>query len=79
MQAFPSEESLKRPVGAVTCEQDEIWSGSRYFAYDKTQELYDGKPRKPKEGPERPAAELAEEAKGMILASLALADRVEAA
>ena len=79
MQVFPSEKSLERLVGAVMCEQDEIWSESRYFAYGKIQELYDEDRKKAPEGPGRPADELAAEAKRMILASLALADRVDAA
>lgn len=79
VQAFPSEKSLERLVGAVMCEQDETWSESRYFAYDKIQELYDeGRTEKPA-GVGRPADELAKEARETILASLALADKVEAA
>ena len=61
------------------CEQDEIWSESRYFALDKMQELYDeGRAASPS-APEKSAAELMEEARKMILASLELAERVEAA
>ena len=80
VQVFPSERSLERLVGAVMCEQDEQWSASRYFAYDKMQELYDEKrKRKEPEAPGRPAAELAEAARKMILASLELAEKVDAA
>ena len=79
VQVFPSEKSLERLAGAVMCEQGEIWSGSRYFAYGKIQELYDEKRRKEPEGPGRPAAELAEAARKMILASLELAEKVDAA
>lgn len=43
VQVFPSEESLERLVGVVMCEQDEIWSESRYFAQENIQELYDEK------------------------------------
>ena len=78
VQVFPSEESLERLVGAVMCEQDEIWSESRYFALDRMQELYDeGRA----DGPERTeqAADLLESARKMILASLELAERVDAA
>ena len=56
------------------------WSASRYFAYDKMQELYDEKrKRKGPEAPGRPAADLAEAARKMILASLELAEKVGAA
>ena len=80
VQVFPSERSLERLVGAVMCEQDEQWSASRYFAYDKMQELYDEKrKRKEPEAPGRPAAELVEAARKMILASLELAEKVDAA
>lgn len=79
VQVFPSEESLERLVGAAMCEQDEIWSESRYFALNKMQELYDeGRAASPS-APEKSAAELMEEARKMILASLELAERVEAA
>ena len=78
-QAFPSEESLERLVGAVMCEQDEIWSESRYFAHDKIQELYDEKRAETAAVPEIPAADLLESARKMIIASLELAERVEAA
>ena len=79
VQVFPSEESLERLVGAVMCEQDEIWSESRYFALDRMQELYDEKRAMAPAASETPAAELAAEARKMILASLELAERVEAA
>ena len=79
VQVFPSERSLERLVGAVMREQDEQWSASRYFAYDKMQELYDERRRKEPEAPGRPAADLAEVARKMILASLELAEKVDAA
>lgn len=66
MQVFPSERSLERLVGAVMCEQDEQWSASRYFAYDKMQELYDERRKKEPEEPGRPAADLAEAARKII-------------
>ena len=61
------------------CEQDGIWSGSRYFVYEKIRELYDEKRREPKEGLGRPAARFVETARKMIIASLELAEKVEAA
>lgn len=79
VQVFPSEESLKRLVGAVVCEQDEQWSGSRYFAADKIQQLYDEKRAEEPAGAVRPESELARIARQVIEASLALADKVDAA
>ena len=79
VQVFPSEKSLERLVGAVVCEQDEIRSESRCFAQEKTQELCDGKRAMAPAASEAPAAELAAEARKMTLASLELAERVEAA
>ena len=78
VQIFPSEKSLERLVGAVMCELDEQWSESRYFAYGKIQELYD-KRRAAEAASERPAAELEEVARKMIVASTELAEKVEAA
>lgn len=60
------------------CERDEIWQESRCFAYEKIQELYDDR-RGPEPGLGRPAGELPEKAREMILASLALVEKVEAA
>ena len=79
VQVFPSEKSLERLVGAVMCEQDEIWSESRYFAQEKIQELYDEKRAMAPASSETPAAELSAEARKMILANLELAEKVEAA
>ena len=79
VQMFPSERSLERLVGAVMCDQDEQRSASRYFAYDKMQKLYDERRKKEPEAPGRPAADLAEAARKMILASLELAEKVDAA
>ena len=78
VQVFPSEKSLERLVGAVMCEQDEQRSASRYFAYEKIQELYD---ESRADGPAQTeqAAGLLESARKMILASLELAERVDAA
>ena len=78
VQVFPSEKSLERLVGAMMCELDEQWSESRYFAYGKIQELYD-KRRAAEAASERPAAELEEAARKMIVASMELAEKVEAA
>lgn len=78
VQVFPSERSLERLVGAVMCELDEQWSESRYFAYAKIQELYDER-RAPEAAAEKPASELAEAARKMIIASIELAEKVEAA
>lgn len=61
------------------CEQGEQWSASQYFAYDKMQELYDERRKKEPEAPGRPAADLAEAAMKMILVSLELAEKVDAA
>ncbi|WP_199576688.1 transposase [Collinsella sp. AM18-10] len=47
VQVFPTERSLEHLVGAVLCKQDEQWSASRCFAYDKMQELYDGRSPSP--------------------------------
>ncbi len=79
VQVFPSEKSLERLVGAVMCEQDEAWSQSRYFSYDKIQELYDEKRAAAPAAAGKPDGELAEEARKMILASLQLAEKVETA
>ncbi len=78
VQVLPSEKSLERLVGAVMRELDGQWTESRYFAYGKIQELYDERGAGPSES-ERPAAELAEAARKMILASIELAEKVDAA
>jgi len=78
VQVFPSEASPTRLVGAVLCERDEEWSGSRYFSEEKISELYEDRPK-----PEPPNEERSEEpglvAEQAIKASLELADRMEAA
>lgn len=79
VQVLPPEKSPELLVGAVMSEQDEIWSESRYFAQEKIQELCDEKRAMAPAASETPAAELAAEARKMILASLELAERVEAA
>ena len=78
VQVFPSEASLTRLVGAVTCEQDDVWSESRYFSEAKMAELHEGR-----ESPEEPSEQRREELRAVaeqaIRASLELADRMEAA
>ena len=78
VQAFPSERSLLRLVGAVLAEQDDIWAGKRYFSEDRIAEL--SKERKPSlpPTPER-LEELRETARKAIDASLELADGMETA
>lgn len=79
VQVFPSERSFEHLVGAVMHEQDEQWSASRCFAYDKMQKLYDGRRKKGPEAPGGPAADLTEAARKMILACLEHAEKVDAA
>ena len=57
MQVFPTERQLEHLVGAVMCEQDEQWSASQYFAYDKMRELHDERrtTRGGRRSPKRPA------------------------
>lgn len=78
VQAFPSERSLLRLVGAVLAEQDDIWAGKRYFSEERIAEL--SKERKPSlpPAPER-LEELRETARKAIDASLELADGMETA
>lgn len=80
VQVFPSEKSLLRLAGAVMCDQDEAWSGARYFSAPKMSELYREQEPEPA-GP--PSAERQEQAlafaRQAIEASLELADRMEAA
>lgn len=68
VRMFPTERSPERLVGTIMCEQVEQWSASRYFAYDKMQELRDEKRKKEPEAVRK-----------MILASLELAGKVDAA
>lgn len=78
VQVFPSTGSLVRLAGAVMCEQDEIWQGSRYFSEARMNELYDEGRRR---GIEEPAdwAQLEADARKMIESGHELADRVETA
>lgn len=78
VQVFPSEASLTRLVGAVMCEQDDVWSESRYFSEAKISELYEGRMR-PEEPSEQRREELRAVAEQAIRASLELADRMGAA
>lgn len=62
------------------CELDEQWSESRCFAYGKIQELYDERRATEAEvAPERLAAELEEAARKMIVPSIELTEKMEAA
>lgn len=55
LQVFPSEASPARLVGAVLCERDEEWSGSRCFSERRTAGLYGDGPK-----PEPPTEERGE-------------------
>ena len=78
VQVFPSEEALTRLVGAIMCEQDEEWAESRYFSEDRMAELSEDRPE-PSPPSEERGRELLLVARQAIEASLALADRMEAA
>lgn len=69
--------SLERLAGAVMCEQDDLWAGSRYFSGARMREL--GEPKAPAARDARGGAELLEFAGRAIESSLELAGRVEAA
>lgn len=77
-QVFPSTGSLVRLAGAVMCEQDEIWQGSRCFLEARMNELYDEGRGRGIEGPVD-WAQLEAEARKMIESGFELADRVETA
>ena len=78
VQASPSTASPVRLAGAVMCEQDEIWQGSRHFSEARMNELYDeGRGRGIDGKVDR--ARLEAEAREMLESGLELADRVEAA
>lgn len=78
VQVFPSEASLARLAGAVLCERDERWSGSRRFSEKKISEPCEDRPKS-----EPPTEERSEElrlvAEQAIKASPGLTDRMEAA
>ena len=78
VQVFPSVKSLACLAGAVMCEQDEMWQGSRYFSEAKMDEPCDDKRIHGIDGPVD-WARLEVDARKMIESSLELADRVEAA
>lgn len=78
VQVFPSTGSLVRLAGAVMCEQDEVWQGSRYFSEARMNELYDEGRTRGIDGPVD-WARLEDEARRMIESGLELADRVETA
>ena len=78
VQVFPSAGSLVRLAGAVMCEQDEVWQGSRYFSEARMNELYDEGRACGTDGP-IDWARLEAEARKMLESGLELADRVETA
>lgn len=78
VQVFPSTKSLERLVGAVMCEQDDIWADSRYFSERKMSELYE-EHAAPKQPDAQERERLDAMARKAIEASLELADRMEAA
>ena len=78
VQVFPSVKSLERLVGAVMCEQDDIWADSRYFSERKISELYE-EHAAPKKPDAQEMQRLDAMARKAIEASLELADRMEAA
>lgn len=78
VQVFPSTGSLVRLAGAVMCERDEVWQGSRYFSEARMNELYDEGRTRGIDGPVD-WARLEAEARRMIESGLELADRVETA
>ena len=78
VQVFPSAASPVRLAGAVMCEQDEIWQGSRYFSEARVNGLYDEGRGRGTDG-KADWARLEAEARKMLESGLELADRVEAA
>ena len=77
VQAFPSVASPERLAGAVMCERDDLWAGSRCFSEAGMRELHEAKA--PAASDARGGAELLESARRAIGSSLEPADRVEAA
>ncbi|MGN9235289.1 hypothetical protein ACTM8Z_08410 [Atopobiaceae bacterium HCP3S3_D6] len=65
-------------VGAVMCEQDEGWAESRHLSEDRMAELSEDRPEPGPPGEERGREPLLV-ARQAMEASLALADRMEAA
>lgn len=78
VQVFPPTASPVRLAGAVMCEQDEIWQGSRYFSEARMNELCDEGRGRGTDG-KADRARLEAEARKMLESGLELADRVEAA
>lgn len=78
VQVFPPTASPVRLAGAVMCEQDEIWQGSRYFSGARMDELYDEGRGRGTDG-KADWARLEAEARKMLESGLEPADRVEAA
>ena len=78
VQVSPSTASPARLAGAVMCEQDEIWQGSRHFSEARMNELYDEGRGRGTDG-KADWARLEAEARKMLESGLELADRVEAA
>lgn len=78
VQVFPSTASPVRLAGAVMCEQDEIWQGSRYFSGARMDELYDEGRGRGTDG-KADWARLEAEARKLLESGLELVDRVEAA
>ena len=78
VQVLPSTGSLARLAGAVMCEQDETWQGSRYFSEAKMNELYDERRAHGIDGPVD-WTRLEVDARSMVESSVELADRAEAA
>ena len=77
-QVLPPTASPVRLAGAVMCEQDEIWQGSRYFSEARANGLYDEGRRRGTDG-KADRARLEAEARKMLESGLEPADRVEAA
>jgi len=77
-QVFPPTASPARLAGAVMCEQDEIWQGSRYFSEARMNELYDEGRGRGTDG-KADWARLEAEARKMLESGLEPAGRVEAA
>lgn len=78
VQVFPPTASPARLAGAVMCEQDEIWQGSRYFSEARMNELYDEGRGRGTDG-KVDWARLEAEARKMLESGLEPAGRVEAA
>lgn len=78
VQVFPSAASLERLAGAVMCDQDDVWAGSRHFSEKVMAELYDDRPTAEPPSEEQIAG-FRLVAQRAIDASLELANELEAA